>query len=86
MGDALRGVVDLLADQIADGGKILRQIDVDVVDCGADLFGLPDQIAGDDVRIGGERVGQVSQVSLAPHSGTQAQATLALSSGRALDQ
>ena len=43
MGDALRCVVDLLADQIADGGKVLRQVDMDVVDGGAHLLGLPDQ-------------------------------------------
>ena len=43
MGDALGRLVDLLADEIADGRQILRQIDVDVVDGGAHLLGLPDQ-------------------------------------------
>ena len=41
--DALRRLVDLLADQVADRGKILRQIDMDVVDHGANLLGLADQ-------------------------------------------
>ena len=43
MGDALRGLVDLLADQVADGGQILGQVDVDVVDGRAHLLGLADQ-------------------------------------------
>lgn len=44
--------------------------------------GAPLLTPGDDVRIGGERVGQVSAVALARGSGTDAIATLSLSSGR----
>ncbi len=40
MRDALRGIVDLLTDQIADRGKILREIDVHVADRSPDLLGL----------------------------------------------
>ena len=43
VGDAFGRLVDLLADEIADGRQILRQIDVHVVDGGAHLFGLADQ-------------------------------------------
>ena len=43
MGNALRSLVDLLADQIADRRQILGQIDVDVVDGGPHLLGLADQ-------------------------------------------
>ena len=43
MGDALGRLVDLLADEIADGREILRQVDMDIVDGGAHLLGLPDQ-------------------------------------------
>ncbi len=43
MRDALRRFIDLLSDQIADRGKILREIDVHVVDGGTDLLGLSDQ-------------------------------------------
>jgi hypothetical protein len=43
MRDPLGGFVDLLADEIADGRKVLRQVDVDIVDRGTHLFGLADQ-------------------------------------------
>lgn len=43
--------------------------------------GAPVVTGGDDVRIGGERVGQVQSVSLARGNGNQAVATLSLGSG-----
>lgn len=43
--------------------------------------GAPLLHPGDDVRIGGERVGQVQAVALAPRSGSTAVATLALAGG-----
>jgi ABC-type transporter Mla subunit MlaD len=44
--------------------------------------GAPLLTAGDEVRVAGERVGQVSSVTLAPGSGRRAVATLALSSAK----
>ena len=43
MGDALRRLVDLLTDEIADRRKVLGQIDMDGVDGGTYLLGLSDQ-------------------------------------------
>ena len=43
IGDALRRFVDLLANEIADGRQILRQIDLNVADRGTHLLGLADQ-------------------------------------------
>ncbi len=60
MGDALRGLVDLLADQIADGGKVLGQVDMDVVDGGTHLLGLPDQ----RVALVGEVLEQAADANL----------------------
>ena len=38
--DALRSLVDLMSDQVADGGKVLREIDMHVADGGTDLLCL----------------------------------------------
>ena len=43
MGDAFGSLVDLLADEIADGRQVLRQIDMHIVDGRTHLFGLPHQ-------------------------------------------
>ena len=42
-GDALRHFVDLLGDQIADRGDVVRQIEMNAADRLAHLFGLADQ-------------------------------------------
>ena len=60
LGDALRGLVDLLAHEIADRRKVLRQIDVDVVDGGTHLLGLPDE----SVALVGELLEQAADADL----------------------
>ena len=43
VGDAPRGLVDLLGDELADLGNVLAEIEMDAVDGVADLLGLADQ-------------------------------------------
>ena len=43
MGDPHRRVIDLLADEFADRGQILGQVDLHIVDRRAHLLGLPNQ-------------------------------------------
>ena len=59
MGDALRRLVDLLADEIADRGDVLRQIEMDTVDGVAHLLGLADQ-----------RVALVAEILISPRMRT----------------
>ena len=60
MGDALCGFIDLLPDEITDRRKVLRQIDVDVVDGGTHLLGLSHK----SVALGGEFLQQAADAHL----------------------
>ena len=74
MGNALGGLVDLVADEIADGGEILRQVDLNVVEGGTDLLGLADQ----RVALAGEILQQPADANLVVAIGAFERRNLAL--------
>ena len=56
LGDALRRLVDLRPDDVADGRQIVREVDLDVADSGTHLLGLADQ----DIALVGELLQQAA--------------------------